>query len=83
MSAINERVRAAHPELTEAQAQTLNDWCVEAREFAFAEVAKSYAVETEDKFDKALETTRQKYPQIDADNLSRLYNQGMYYAWHG
>ena len=83
MSPINSRVRAAHPELSEQDAETLNNWCVEAREFAFAEVEKWYPLEVEDKSERALETTRQKYPQIDEHNLSHLYNQGMYYAWHG
>lgn len=80
---INERVRDAYPELSETQAQTLEDWCVEARNFAYAEVEKWYPMEVEDKADKAMETTRRKYPQIDEHNLSRLYNQGMYYAWRG
>ncbi len=80
---INDRIRAAHPELTADEAQTLDNWCIEAREFAYAEVEKWYAREVEDKAQRAMETTRQKYPQIDEHNLSHLYNQGMYYAWHG
>ena len=80
---INERILVAHPQLTERDAQTLQLWCVEAREFAFAEVEKWYPLEVENKAERALETTRRKYPQIDAHNLAHLFNQGMYYAWHG
>ena len=80
---INERIRAAYPELSAEDAQTLDDWCVEAREFAYAEVEKWYALEVEDKVARAMETTRRKYPQINEPNLSHLYGQGMYYAWHG
>jgi len=42
-----------------------------------------YPLEVESKGERAMETTRQKYPQINAPNLSHLFNQGMYYAWHG
>ena len=80
---INERIRTAYPELSADDAQTLDDWCVEAREFAYAEVEKWYALEVENKADKAMETTRRKYPQINERNLSHLYGQGIYYAWHG
>ena len=80
---INERIRAAHPELSADDAQTLDDWCVEAREFAYAEVEKWVTLEVENKAAQAMETTRQKYPQINEPNLSHLYGQGMYYAWHG
>ena len=80
---INGRVLATHPQLTRDDAETLNAWCVEVRTFAFAEVYPWYAREVENKAARALEGTRRKYPHIDAENLSRLYNQGMYYAWRG
>ncbi len=70
MKPINERIRAAYPELTEADSQTLNSWCAEASKFAHAKVEKWYALEVEDKAAKAMETTRQKYPQINEHNLS-------------
>ena len=83
LAPINERVLAAHPQLSPDDAQILQGWCVEAREFAYAEVEKWYPVETENKTRLAMETTQVKYPQINEHNLSHLFNQGMYYAWHG
>lgn len=82
LAAINQRVIETYPQLS-ADAETLNIWCVQVREFAFTEVALFYASEDEDRFERAMQTTRQKYPRVSEANLSRLYNQGIYYAWHG
>ena len=80
---VNARLMKKCPQLGAEDSQTLNEWCIEVREFAFAEIEKCYALEIENKSERALETTRRKYPQINAENLARLYNQGMYYAWRG
>ena len=80
---INERILLARPQLAPDDAETLNAWCVEVRTFAFAEVHPWYGREVEDKAERALEGARRRYPKIDEENLSRLYNQGMYYAWRG
>ena len=80
---INARLLAVEPQWSAEQAEILNAWCVEVREFAWAQIAPFYASAEEGRFERAMETTRRKYPQVSQANLARLYNQGMYYAWRG
>jgi hypothetical protein len=75
---INKRIIEKFPELTEEQADILNYWCNEVKDFAFAKVAKDYPLEG-----TAIEEVKQRYPQINNETLTHLLNQGMYYAWHG
>lgn len=78
---INQRIQEAYPELTAEAANNLNNWCLEVQKYAFALVEKDYPLERMER--TAMAQVRHQYPMLNHDNLSRLYNQGMYYAWHG
>ena len=83
---INARLREKYPQLTEKEAESLNVWCAAVRTFAFDLVEKEYKDEQAGKgigSEAVQQEIRQKYPQVNAENLSHLYSQGMYYAWHG
>ena len=80
---IQVRIQKLFPEITDDEADTLNRWCIEAREYAFALVEEEYPLVMAHQTGTAMERVKEKYPQIDEHNLATLYNQGMYYAWHG
>ena len=83
LAPIHERIREAYPELSLEDADVLNHWCIEAREYAYALVEEEYPMTLRNEKGTAMDRVQQKYPQIDGKNLSHLYSQGMYYAWHG
>ena len=80
---IQDRIREAYPELSPEDADILDSWCIEAREYAYALVEEEYPMALRNEKGTAMDRVQQKYPQIDKKNLSHLYSQGMYYAWHG
>lgn len=80
---INERILEAYPKLTAEEADNLNRWCVEVRDFAYRLIECEYNPPKEKLTEMAIKQVRRKYPQINEENLAHLYNQGMYYAWHG
>ena len=83
LAPINARIVAAYPALSAEDAQTLDLWCKEVSKFAYALVEKDYPQNMAGNVGDAMHHVARQYPQLDADNLARLYNQGMYYAWHG
>ena len=84
LSPINGRIKSRYPELTEEQANDLNLWCVEVSRYAYKLIEMDYPlVMFKGEEGTGIEQVQQKYPQINEENLGRLYNQGMYYAWHG
>ncbi len=80
---IQQRMKKLYPQLTVEETNSLNQWCVEVRKYAFALVEEEYPLALANQEGTAMERVEQMYPQIDSENLSQLYNQGMYYAWHG
>ena len=83
LAPINARIMAIYPTLSAEDAQKLDLWCKEVSNFAYALVEKDYPQNIAGEVGDAMQRVAHKYPQIEADNLARLYNQGMYYAWHG
>lgn len=83
LAPIHQRIQKAYPKLSAEEADSLNLWCIEVRKYAFALVEEEYPLALANIDGTAMERVKQKYPQIDGENLSQLYNQGMYYAWHG
>ena len=83
LAPIQQRIQKAYPELTAGDADILNLWCIEVRKHAFALVKEEYPLAMANKDGTAMKRVKQEYPQINSENLARLYNQGMYYAWHG
>lgn len=80
---IGSRLRAAYPEITEEQTEMLHHWCREVERYSFELIEKGYQRSNGQNGGTAIEEVKRAYPQINAENLSRLYSQGMYYAWHG
>jgi len=80
---IQVRIRKAYPELDADAADNLHFWCIEVRKYAFALAEEEYPLVLANKKGTAMDRMSQQYPQVNNKNLSRLYNQGMYYAWHG
>lgn len=81
MAPIPPRLRQQFPHLTNAEADELETLSRDVQKFAFALYEELYfermaraAVENQIKV---------KFPFLDDQNMTRLYNQGMYYAWHG
>lgn len=77
------RLQARYTHLTGADADALSAWCDEVKNFAFALIEKEYPETMANRPGTARAQIKTRYPQVDDDNLSRLHNQGMYYAWHG
>lgn len=80
---INERIRAAYPQLTSEDAEILNRWCAEVRSFAYKVIEVEYHTPPEKLIEPAMPQIKSRYPQLNQENLNHLYSQGMYYAWHG
>lgn len=75
------RIVEIHPHLTEAQADELDALCREVQSFCFALYEDVYFEKTTRA--KAEFEIKTKYTFLDNENVTRLYNQGMYYAWRG
>ena len=81
MAPIQARLRETFPELTPDQADELEKSSRQIQSFAFALYEELYF----EKMTRAEVEAKIKVAHafLDADNMARLYNQGMYYAWHG
>ncbi len=75
------RIRQKHPELYEIQIEHLVNLFHDVQSFSFAQHEKVY--NREQTRAEAQTQILARFPFLDEDNLARLYNQGMYYAWHG
>jgi hypothetical protein len=86
---INGRMQERYPEITDTQAEALQQWSRAMCSAAFALVEDGYQEAIakpggEDALRAALTAyVQQYYPQMSEGNISHLYSQGMYYAWHG
>lgn len=79
---IQERLGARFPALSLAELDEANTICQAAMRCGHAAV-HDYAAATGKDVSPAefANTVKQQYSWVDAKNLSRLHNQGMYYAW--
>ena len=79
---IQERLAARHPYLDQASLDEINDACQAAmrigKELVHGLAAKSGGGTNQEEFSRRM---RAQIPWISRENLSRLYNQGMYFAW--
>ncbi len=80
---IQSRLQAAYPQITNDQANLISAWCDAVKDYAFAVVEKDYPLILKNEAGTAIAQIKEKYPQLSDETLSRLHNQGMYYAWHG
>lgn len=80
-SPVAPRLLELHPELVEAQLAELEKLCRDVQKSAFDLYEKLYGEEFSR--DDANNQLRAQFLFLDDENLVRLYNQGMYYAWHG
>ena len=75
-----DRVRAAYPAVTQAEADELNKVCRELTSYAFEQIELAYLKKIPDAEVGA--NVRARYPLVNADSMARLWSQGQYYAWH-
>ncbi len=79
---IQERLSKRVPALSRDQLDEINNICQAAMRFghdtvyALAEVSGKDTKKSD--FDSAMLA---RYPWVDSNNISRLFSQGMYYAW--
>lgn len=76
---VDSRLMAKHPSVTPAEARQADQLCREVMSYSFDQIAKAYLGQTSR--EEAVRNVRTRYPWLAAENLSRLENQGMYYAW--
>lgn len=81
MAPIQARLRETFPELTPDQADELEKSSRQIQSFAFALYEELY-FERMTRPDVEAQI-KAKFPFLNDENMTRLYNQGMYYAWHG
>lgn len=76
------RLGARHPDLSGDQLDELNATCQAAmkfgHDFVYGLAQKSGGNTRYADFEPAMKA---RYPWVDAKNVGRLFNQGMYYAW--
>ena len=78
---IGPRILKLFPQLTQTEADELEALSRAVQKFAFALYEEVYF---EKQTHAAADTQlKAKYAFLDEHNMTRLYNQGMYYAWHG
>ena len=82
MKPIQSRLHERYPALSEAELNELNQICQDAMRFGHARVY-DLAAKSGDKtkFAAFKPLMMAKYAWVNGHNLSRLFSQGMYYAW--
>lgn len=78
-SPVGPRLLKLHPELSELQLAELEKLCRDIQKFAFDLYEKLYGQDFSR--DNANNHLLAQFAFLDDENLVRLYNQGMYYAW--
>ena len=78
---IGARIVKSHPQLIESEVEELETLSREVQKFAFALYEELY-FERMTRPDVEAQI-KAKFSFLDEHNMTRLYNQGMYYAWHG
>lgn len=76
---IQERLRHAYPNLSQAEADELDRLCREIASYAFGQIERAYIKEISEA--KATTNIKARYPLLDGESLARLWSQGQYYAW--
>jgi hypothetical protein len=82
MKPIQPRLASRYPALTPAELDELDKLCRDAMKFGHTTVydlAESAGKDT--KYEDFARVMTRRYAWVDARNLSRLFSQGMYYAW--
>jgi len=79
---IQPRLAASYPTLIPAELDEINTVCQAAMKFGHDTVYRLASKSgSQTKLESFAVLMRRRYPWVDADNVSRLFNQGMYYAW--
>ncbi len=78
---IGARIVKLFPQLTQTEADKLETLSRTVQKFAFALYEEVYFGRTPR--EDADAQIKAKFAFLDEENMSRLHNQGMYYAWHG
>ena len=79
---IQARLGSKYPTLAPAELDELNALCQAAMRFGHSTVYDMASVSGKDtKYEDFEPVMTQRYPWVDSRNLSRLFSQGMYYAW--
>jgi hypothetical protein len=66
--------------LTPREVMALKLTCGEVESLAWREVERAYLKQST--MEAAGATIRSAFPWVNTDNLSHLFTQGQYYAWH-
>lgn len=76
---IQERLCAAYPALSQAEADRLDSQCREAMHYAFGQIERAYVNEITGQAASANILAR--YSLVNKENMARMWAQGQYYAW--
>jgi hypothetical protein len=77
---LENRLAERFPNLTPREVKALKLTSAELESLAWREIERAYLKTIT--MDAAGETIRSAYPWVNTDNLSYLFTQGQYYAWH-
>jgi len=75
---VDGRLREKYPELTPGKAREADAICKKIRDFANGGIAMVFHGRQQESVVRA--AIMEKWPWIDAENLSHMWSQGMYYA---
>ena len=79
---VQSRLSAKYPSLTPAELDEINALCQAAMKFGHDTVyGLASRSGSKTKLESFAALMRRRYPWVDAKNISRLFSQGMYYAW--
>lgn len=76
-----DKLRRVYPQIDDATVRQLEKICNDVTSFAWRQFEQAFAKEISE--GEASSNVRKQFPFVDADNLSQLRTQGMYYAWKG
>jgi hypothetical protein len=79
---IQPRLASRYPALTPAELDEINTLCQAAMKFGHETVyGLASRSGSRTKLESFATVMKRRYPWVDAKNVSRLFNQGMYFAW--
>ncbi len=78
---VAQRISERLPHLSSPQVAELEEWAERVHRRALVVVEPVYGEQRTR--EEALAQLQSEFQIISDENLSRLFNQGMYYAWHG
>jgi hypothetical protein len=84
LSPIQERLGAAHPEMSAGELDRYDDACRAAMKRMHALVPECWRTGGEEEkvvYARYREKVMKSWPWVSDDNLGRAWSQGMYYAW--